>query len=138
MLIMPAFNGRADSKKRVAHPAGMHEPGGMHVGCLRWISAAAFQPDPRNRNFCFRVRAGDAILKSTGTAPCRICEIFTFYNGTAHVAAGKPCFDFRHSPYIVYCRFEQNRTSDITTPSSRRDHRKSKFGLRQVIRLIGL
>ena len=29
-----------------------------------------------------------------------------------------------------YCRVERNRTGDVATPIARRDHRKSKFGLR--------
>jgi hypothetical protein len=35
-----------------------------------------------------------------------------------------------------YCRVERNRTGDVATPIARRDHRKSKFGLRHGIKLI--
>jgi hypothetical protein len=34
-----------------------------------------------------------------------------------------------------YCTVEWNKTRDVAAPSSRRDHRKSKFGLRHAIKL---
>ena len=37
-----------------------------------------------------------------------------------------------------YCTIEWNKTRDVAAPSSRRDHRKSKFGLRRGINLIEL
>ena len=36
---------------------------------------------------------------------------------------------------LEYIRIEQNRTADVVAASARRDHRKSKFGLRQGIKL---
>jgi hypothetical protein len=39
---------------------------------------------------------------------------------------------------LEYCKVEQNKTPDIATPSSRRDHRKSKFGPRHGVKLIEL
>ena len=36
---------------------------------------------------------------------------------------------------IDYCRVERNGTGDVTTPLARRDHRKSKIGLRHDIKL---
>ena len=36
---------------------------------------------------------------------------------------------------LEYCQIEQNRTADVVAASARRDHRKSKFGLRQGIKL---
>ena len=37
-----------------------------------------------------------------------------------------------------YCRLERDKTRDIASPLARRDHRKSKFGLRHGIKLIEL
>jgi hypothetical protein len=34
-----------------------------------------------------------------------------------------------------YCRVERNKTRDVAPSRSRRDHRKSKFGLRHAIKL---
>ena len=39
---------------------------------------------------------------------------------------------------LGYCRVERNGTPDVSAASSRRDHRKSKFGLRHAIKLIEL
>jgi hypothetical protein len=38
----------------------------------------------------------------------------------------------------VYCKLEKNKTRDVASSRSRRDHRKSKFGLRDDIKLIEL
>jgi hypothetical protein len=38
----------------------------------------------------------------------------------------------------IYCRVEQNRAGDVAAARARRDHRKSKFGLRHAIKLIEL
>jgi hypothetical protein len=38
----------------------------------------------------------------------------------------------------TYCRVERNGTRVVAATSSRRDHRKSKFGLRYDIKLIEL
>jgi hypothetical protein len=35
----------------------------------------------------------------------------------------------------IYCRIELNKTPDVFAANFRRDHRKSKFGLRHDIRL---
>jgi hypothetical protein len=38
----------------------------------------------------------------------------------------------------TYCKVERNGTADVATPIARRDHRKSKIGLRHRIKLIEL
>ena len=35
----------------------------------------------------------------------------------------------------IYCKVELNKTSDVSAANARRDHRKSKFGLRHDIKL---
>jgi hypothetical protein len=37
-----------------------------------------------------------------------------------------------------YYKLERNKTADVATSRSRRDHRKSKFGLRHAIKLIDI
>jgi hypothetical protein len=36
---------------------------------------------------------------------------------------------------VVYCRVEQNGIADVAPSIARPDHRKSKFGLRHVVKL---
>ena len=48
-------------------------------------------------------------------------------------AASIPCLE-----EIDYCTVERNGTPDVAAASSRRHHRKSKFGLRHAIKLIEL
>ena len=47
-------------------------------------------------------------------------------------------YGFRYAQQAIYCRVEQNGTGDVTATSSRRDHRKSKSGLRHDVKLIEL
>jgi hypothetical protein len=44
-----------------------------------------------------------------------------------------------YSEYLqLYCKVERNETPDVASSIVRRDHRKSKFGLRHHIKLIEL